>query len=166
MSGYAHKLGRPGHFMRWILLAILTLGLGACANTPKGDRFSQIQGETGKGVVYIYRDSKLVGQGLEIEVLMDGVSVARLPTGTFHATLLEPGLKRLQVRVHKAPKGLVLSGVQPEQVKDYNLLDLEVKQAVKHFVQVEEGLGYILLTPREEAVALQALDKLVKAPKP
>ena len=124
----------------------------------------QIQGAAGKGVVYIYRDSKLVGQGLEIEVLMDGVSVVRLPTGTFYATLLEPGLKRLQVKVHKAPKGIVLSGVEPEQVKDYNLLDLEVKQDAKHFVQVEEGLGYILLTPREEAEALKSLGELVKAP--
>ena len=68
--------------------------------------------------------------------------------------------------VHKAPKGIVLSGVEPEQVKDYNLLDLEVKQDAKHFVQVEEGLGYILLTPREEAEALKALGELVKAPKP
>lgn len=164
MSRYAHTVGRPGQCMRWVGLALITLGLGACSSAPKGERFLQIQGEAGKGIVYIYRDSKLVGQGLEVQVLMDGVSLVRLPTGTFHATLLEPGLKRLQVKVHKAPKRIVLSGVESEQVKGYNLLDLEVKQDLKHFVQVEEGLGYILLTPRKEAEALKALDELVKAP--
>jgi hypothetical protein len=140
------------------LIVFGAIALTGCA-THTTERFFQIQGDAGKAIIYVYRDRGFIGHGLELEIVMNDEPAAKIPVGTFFATHAEPGTIRFAVRAKRGDQP-VLSGVKPDQLDGYTLLELKVNPAQTYYIEIEEGLGYVLLESQEPAIALEDMKNL------
>ena len=140
------------------LAALFTTG---CTGLPTDRQFFPIQGQADKAILYIYRARGVVGHGLELDVMLNDSKVATLGVGSVYTRRIEPGHYRLGVVPRRVEGATVLSGVKANQLTDYTLLKLDAQATHTYYVEVEEGIGYVLMESREAEDALAEMAKLI-----
>ena len=91
----------------WVLL--MSVMLSACI--AHGAKFVPMPGAAGQAVVYVYRESGVIGHGLDLEIFANRESIARLKVGTYEALHLAPGRYAFTAAAHKTAS-VVLSGIK------------------------------------------------------
>ena len=141
----------------WVALCFAVVLSSGCL--PQGTKFVPIQGIAGQAIVYVYRDSGLVGHGLDLEIFANRQSVVRLQVGTYQAMNLKPGPYTWTAAPHTTDS-VVLSGITPGGLHGNALLRLDVIAGQTYFLKLAEGLGSLLIDPvsaDEAKVDLQRL---------
>jgi hypothetical protein len=145
----------------WLAVCAVFVMLSGCV--AQGKKFFPIQGIAGESIVYVYRESGLIGHGLDLQIFANRVSVGTLQVGTYAATNMRPGLYEWTAEPHKTGS-VVMSGIEQSGLHGNILLSIELVQGQTYFLKLEEGLGTLLIEPVPSAEGEAALGKL-HAPK-
>ncbi|MEM7405948.1 MAG: DUF2846 domain-containing protein [Pseudomonadota bacterium] len=139
----------------WLLAA--TLAVAGCL--PEGAPFKRIEPAADTGTIYIYRDTGAIGHGLDLEIFANRESIARLQVGTYKALQLAPGEYRIMAEPHKT-QGIVLSGIETSGIKGNTLLRLTVQPGEVYYLELEEGLGSLLVNDVDWKTAEPVLSRM------
>ena len=139
----------------WVLL--MSVMLSACI--AHGAKFVPMPGAAGQAVVYVYRESGVIGHGLDLEISANRESIARLKVGTYEALHLAPGRYAFTAAAHKTAS-VVLSGIKDKGIHGNTLLRLEVDAGKTFYLRLEEGLGSLLIDSVSRGQAEPMLAKL------
>ena len=127
-----------------------------------GAKFVPVSGAVGQAVVYVYRESGVIGHGMDLEVFANRASIARLQVGTYEGFHLPPGQYAFTATPHKTHT-VVLSGIEERGIHGNTLLRLEVQQGHTYYLRLEEGLGSLLIDSVSRERAQPILAKLGQA---
>jgi hypothetical protein len=140
-----------------ITLSVLaSLGLGACASTPKGETFSKlVEPRAEVALLYLYRPDEYYGKGLAFKVAVDGQEKGDIGNGGYLVIPLTPGKHAIQV------KGLAYKD-EPR--------DIEVQKGGIDFLKVVTTKGFggftakLTLEGADRAKAVSDLKPLKREP--
>ena len=152
----------PGLMRASKILAVLLVALTVGGCLTQGARFVPIQGIAGEAIVYVYRESGVIGHGLDLEVFANRESIARLQVGTYEALHLPPGRYKFTAEPHQT-KQVALSGITASGIHGNTLLTLEIDQGYTYYLKLEEGLGSLLIESVPATTATPVLAKMKQA---
>jgi hypothetical protein len=82
---------------RCIIIAALCLFISGCvASGPKG--LKELEPRSGKGILYVFRESKIAASGINTTIELDGKELGTLPNGSFLVTYVTPGTHKVSAR--------------------------------------------------------------------
>jgi hypothetical protein len=128
--------------LRGLLLLLVSVLMSSCV--VYGSKFVPIQGVAGEAIVYLYRDTGLIGHGLDLKISANRETIAELAVGTYRALTMKPGEYRFTAEAIKTG-AVVLSGIEDRGIDGNTLLIVSLEQGGDYYLKLAEGLGSLLI---------------------
>ena len=128
--------------LRGLLLLLVSVLMSSCV--VYGSKFVPIQGVAGEAIVYVYRDTGLIGHGLDLKISANREAIAQLQVGTYQALTMKPGEYQFTAEAIETGR-VVLSGIEDRGIHGNTLLRVEFEQGAAYYLKLAEGLGSLLI---------------------
>lgn len=131
--------------------ALLTIGCSA-----PGPMFQPAEIRNDSALVYVYRNSKVVGSGNVFTLVANGKPVADIANGSYYPLYAPAGEIQFMVVQHLRPP-LVLHLLSEIELKDKVKLTVSVQNNSVRYVRLNHGGGYVNLESVPDSVGREEI---------